>query len=267
MPKKGQAVFPPVPEGREGLPELGGCYIVLGPPRTGKSSFILNMVEAYRDDLTTLFVLSPNVESDMSFEGVKRMAEAQHPDDPEVILRTQFDEKELHEYGQFIRDYPPAEGHHHMVVLDDVIGQLPNTSSVWSILSRWRHLGLTVILGSQKLRQAVPKTARTLASCWMVLGVGEPERKEVDEELAPLPATRLLDDAKKRLGHYASIRWMPGYGIAWANSGDLNDTTREALVYEKNAGDYDDWLAEITRRKKKKVRTAPAAPGSGSEHA
>lgn len=232
--------------------------MLLGPPRTGKSSFIVNMVESYRDDITTLYIVSPSIDSDMSSEGILRMAEEQHEDDPEVTIRRRFDASHITAYEEFIKTMPPSEGFFHMLILEDVIGQLPLNSPVWGMLSRWRHLGLTVILASQKMRGAIPKVARTLASCWILLGVAETEAKEVDEELAISsangPATKLLEEAKRKMGHYAWLRWMPMYGLCWASPGDKFGTTREALVYEKNKGDFDDWQKGLANRSTKPTK-------------
>jgi hypothetical protein len=249
LPKTKPAAFPPVPPGREGLPELGGVYVLLGPPKHGKSSVILNIMEAYRDDLATVFVLSPNARSDQTFAPILRIAEEAHEDDPEIVVRTHFNEDDFIAYEAEIKKMPPKDGYFHMLILDDVINAIPAHSGVWGMLSRWRHLGLTVLMGTQKLRGALPKLARQMTSCWLVLGCASSEEKELNEELSPLPATRLLQAAKTKYGHFGWLRYMPYDGLCWAAPGDQFDTSQSALVWEQNKGDYDSWEKSVTGRR------------------
>jgi hypothetical protein len=227
-------------------------YLLLGPPKHGKSSVILNIVEAYRDDLSTVFILSPNAHSDQTLRPLLEIDEAAHEDDPEIDVRTEFREKDLDTYEAAILKLPPKDGHFHMLVLDDIINAIPAHSKVWGMLSRWRHLGLTVLIGTQKLKGSIPKVARQMVSSFLVLGCAANEHKQLDEELAPLEATRLLANAKSKYGHYGYLRFQPYDGLCWSSDGGSFDTSKKALVWEQNAGDYSSWAASINARKRTK---------------
>ena len=252
LPKTKPAAFPGPPVGHDGLPELGGVYLLLGPPKHGKSSVILNVAEAYRDDLSTMFILSPNARSDQTFSPLLDIAEASHEDDPEIIIRTSFSEKDFEAYEKAILELPPKEGYFHMLVLDDVINAIPAHSKVWGMLSRWRHLGLTVLIGTQKLKGSIPKVARQMISSFLLLGCAPNESRQMDEELAPLDASRLLAAAKSEYGHFGWIRYQPYDGICWSSDGGSFDTSQQALIWEQDAGDYSSWAASINARKRKK---------------
>jgi hypothetical protein len=234
----------------------------LGPPKHGKSSVILNVAEAYRDDLSTLFILSPNAHSDQTFAPLLAIAEAAHEDDPEIVVRTEFSEKDFEDYEEAIRELPPKEGHFHLLVLDDVINAIPAHSKVWGMLSRWRHLGLTVLIGTQKLKGSIPKVARQMVSSFLILGCAANEHKQLDEELAPLEATRLLEAAKKEFGHFGWVRYQPYDGLCWKSDGSSYDTSQKALVFEQNAGDYSSWAAAINARKRTKRPADSATTGT-----
>jgi hypothetical protein len=109
LAKTKPAQFPGPPIGYEGLVELGGVYLLLGPPKHGKSSVILNVAEAYRDDLSTMFILSPNARSDQTFAPLLDIAEAAHEDDPEIVVRTEFREKDFEAYEEAILELPPRD--------------------------------------------------------------------------------------------------------------------------------------------------------------
>jgi len=227
-------------------------YLLLGPPKHGKSSVILNVAEAYRDDLSTMFILSPNAHSDQTFAPLLAIAEEAHEDDPEIVVRTEFREKDFDAYEAAILDMPPKDGHFHMLVLDDVINAIPAHSKVWGMLSRWRHLGLTVLIGTQKLKGSIPKVARQMVSGFLILGCAANEHKQLDEELAPLEATRLLEAAKREFGHFGWIRYQPYDGLCWKSDGSSYDTSQTALVWEQNAGDYSSWAKGLNARKRTK---------------
>ena len=252
LPKTKPAAFPGPPVGHDGLPELGGVYLLLGPPKHGKSSVVLNVAEAYRDDLATIFILSPNARSDQTFAPLLDIAEASHEDDPEIVIRTEFRETDFEDYEEAIRELPPKEGYFHMLVLDDVINAIPAHSKVWGMLSRWRHLGLTVLIGTQKMKGSIPKVARQMVSSFLILGCAANEHKQLDEELAPLEATRVLEAAKRQFGHFGWVRYQPYDGLCWASDGGSFDTSQKALVWEQNRGDYATWAKGVNARKRTK---------------
>jgi hypothetical protein len=177
-----------------------------------------------------MFILSPNARSDQTFAPLLAIAEEAHEDDPEIIIRTSFSEKEFEAYEAAILKMPPKEGYFHMLILDDVINAIPPHSKVWGMLSRWRHLGLTVLVGSQTLRSGLPKVARQMVSSFLLLGCAANEHKQLDEELAPLEASRLLAAAKSKYGHFGWIRYQPYDGLCWASDGGSFDTSQKALV-------------------------------------
>jgi hypothetical protein len=247
--------------GFDGLPELGGVYLLVGPPKHAKSTVILNIAEAYRDDLSSIFILSPNAHSDQTFAPLLAIAEAAHEDDPEIVIRTEFKESDFTAYEAAILKLPPKAGGFHMILLDDVINVIPAHSKVWGMLSRWRHLGLTVIIATQKLKGSIPKVARQMVSSFLILGTAQNESRQLDEEVAPLEATRLLAAAKSKYGHFGWLRYQPYDGLCWASDGGSFDTSQKALVWEQNAGDYSSWAASINARK----RTKRPADGSTTE--
>jgi hypothetical protein len=199
-----------------------------------------------------MFILSPNAHSDQTFAPLLAIAEAAHEDDPEIIIRTSFSETDFEAYEKAILLLPPKDGYQHMMVLDDIVGACPAHSNVWGMLSRWRHLGLTVLIGTQKLRGVLSKTARQMVSSFLILGTAQNECRQVDEELAPLEASRLLAAAKSKHGHFGWIRYQPYDGLCWASDGGSFDTSQKALVWEQNSGDYSSWAASINARKRTK---------------
>ena len=139
-----------------------------------------------------------------------------------------------------------------MLILDDVINAIPAHSKVWGMLSRWRHLGLTVLIGTQKMKGSIPKVARQMVSSFLILGCAANEHKQLDEELAPIEATRLLEAARNEFGHFGWIRYQPFDGICWKSDGGSFDTSQKALVWEQNKGDYDTWAKGVNGRKRTK---------------
>ena len=251
LPKTTPAAFPGPPIGYSGLPELGGVYILLGPPKHSKSTVILNIVEAHRDVLSTVFVLSPNIMADQTLKPLLDIAAENHEDDAQFVIRTAYSEKDFELFEAAMLSMPPLEGFQHMIIIDDAINVIKPSSPTWGILSRWRHLGATILLGTQKLK-SIPKVARQMTSCYIVLGCASSELKQLEEELSPLPITQILDATKRKHGVYGWVRYLPYEGVCFACDGGTFDTSKQAVVWQMKDGDYASWAASINARKRKK---------------
>lgn len=238
----------PWPAVKRGVPKLGGVYCLLGPPRSGKTTAMVNLIFQYRDYVDTIYIVSPCVFGDKTIRPIAKIAEAEHEDDPEIIMDALYDPAKLAMYEAALKEAPA--GSHHLLVLDDVVNAIPQHAGVWGMLSRWRHLRLTVLIGTQKLRGALPKQARQMITSYIILGCAACERKELDEELVPFEATKALDYAKSKHGPYGIARYNIPDGIAWTYPGHQYRTGRDALYWEERPGDYDRWLKEIEARPK-----------------
>lgn len=152
------------------LPNPPFCMCVVAPPRSGKSTLIVNMIRNRRFNYKwgVIAIISPTAEFDATYQSVAEKDGVIIHSDPSLMddLIAAFCESQ--EASGMENDM--------LLVVDDCVGYMGR--GLEQIASRYRHYKISVIVASQQFRM-LPPTLRTCAGYWILYKTHN--AKEVDK--------------------------------------------------------------------------------------
>lgn len=151
---------------RAPLPNPSFCLCLVAPPRSGKSTFIANVIrnEHWKYRWESVVIVSPTAALDQTFANILDDEDVRVYDDPsalETVIATCTQEQ--------------VENRRRMLmVVDDCVGYMGK--ALEKLASKYRHYGISLIVSSQQFRM-IPPTVRTCAGYWILFRTHN--RKEV----------------------------------------------------------------------------------------
>lgn len=158
------------------LPNPPFCMCIVAPPRSGKSTMIVNMIRNRKFEYKwgLVCIVSPTAEFDQTYgtlasrEGTVIYSDVTMMDE----LLDSFCKSQ--EANNFENDM--------LVVVDDCVGHMGK--SLEQLASRYRHYKISLIVASQQFRM-LPPTVRTCAGYWALYKTwNSKEVDKMDEEFS-----------------------------------------------------------------------------------
>lgn len=152
------------------LPQPPFCMCIVAPPRSGKSTMIVNMIRnrkfQYRWGLVC--IISPTASFDQTYATLADREGTVIYNDPSLMDELLDSFCKAQEANGFENDM--------LVVVDDCVGHMGK--SLEQLASRYRHYKISLIVASQQFRM-IPPTVRTCAGYWALYKTWN--AKEVDK--------------------------------------------------------------------------------------
>jgi hypothetical protein len=228
----------------DNLPSIPGCFLLIAPPASGKSTIIANCVfNLYNEGKTPFFKrviwISPTILTDRSLAGVRKLANDPDNDEIEIQLITGEHLNDLEqtiegiiEYIKDMKEEDKDEGNiRTALIIDDSMCFMQNKimSQLTRLTSTYRHIGhsLSIFLATQTYK-GCPKAIREMASCIIICGnPGGKTRKEICEDMEDI----FGDDFEKYLNEVLKTK----YNFLMCDMRELKlYECFEKLIYSKN---------------------------------
>jgi len=150
------------------LPRSDFVALLLGPPRSGKSHTINNLIlrsELYRNVFDTIHLISPTAQNDDSMAHLLKCdCVTYHADYSDQLINAivsdqEAAKKDAEKHG----DRPPRC----LIVVDDGVGLMDRRSALAQLSTRYRHYATSILIASQVFRE-ISNTIRKNAS-WLII--------------------------------------------------------------------------------------------------
>ena len=184
--------------------------IILGVPSSGKTYFLLHLLKSIMMNFDEIIVYLGSKDSANSFLD---LAKNYKKNQLKFKILLKYDEKDLRTYYKKLEDEqelliknnkPPKRI---LLLFDDIFG-LPNLmktnrtnpSIIEEIYANYRHLNLSIILTSQKLKQIIP-SIRMMSKYIFITSIGASDIKNISEE-----HENIFFNKKEIINIYSKIR-------------------------------------------------------------
>jgi len=165
------------------LPKENFVGLILGPPRSGKSHLIVNLVlrkELYRNVFDLIYLISPTGANDPSMKPLLESSAVTHfgTYSDELIDSIIADQEKAKIEAERVHDKPMRA----LIILDDGIGLSERRSSIAQLSTRYRHFNISILIASQVFRE-VSNIIRKNASFVIIYTVhSDKEMKSLEDE-------------------------------------------------------------------------------------
>jgi hypothetical protein len=186
------------------LPKHEFLLCLVAPPRSGKSTTILNLIYNpkinYKNRFDNIIYISPSLMGDKTLEAVRK----------DVDIQKFTNEKDLENIDVLLDEIMKQQLESKeslLLILDDMVGNL-KSKKIGMLSSRYRHYNMSIILVSQNYRM-LDSVSRNSASHWIMFrSENLKERSKINEELSSFPdfMKHYLESTEKRYNFlYADI--------------------------------------------------------------
>lgn len=167
------------------LPDIstGQLGLLVGKVKSGKGVLISNLLmnkNFYKDQFSMVYIISPTIYSDKTSRFLKNAF-------PNTIY-DKYSDKIIEDIIKYQESFPKEERPFIAVVADDIVGSLSNSISnkpysLYSLLARYRHYNIGLMLIATQNLRSVPSIARANASFVMLSRTSnQKELEKITEE-------------------------------------------------------------------------------------
>lgn len=167
------------------LPDIstGQLGLLVGKVKSGKGVLISNLLmnkNFYKDQFDLVYVISPTIYSDKT----SRFLREQFPN----TIFDKYSDKIIEDIIKYQESFPKEERPFIAVIADDIVGSLSNSISnkpysLYSLLARYRHYNIGLMLIATQNLRSVPAIARANASFVMLSRTSnQKELEKITEE-------------------------------------------------------------------------------------
>lgn len=169
--------------------EFPATVLVYGEPKSGKTYFVLNLLKDIKHNFDEIIMYLGCKDSAPAFLDL-----VEKNKNPVIKILFNYDEKDLNEYCQRLEDKQLAlikmkKTPKRILLLADDIYSFPsfmrtnrqNPSIIEKLFANYRHLNLSIIITSQRLKQIIP-SVRSMFKYAFICSLGKSDIKELSEE-------------------------------------------------------------------------------------
>jgi len=169
--------------------EFPATILVYGEPKSGKTYFVLNLLKDIKHHFDEIVMYLGAKDSAPAFLDL-----VEKNKNPVIKILFNYDEKDLNEYCQKLEDKQLAlikmkRTPKRILLLADDIYSFPsfmrtnrqNPSIIEKLFANYRHLNLSIIITSQRLKQIIP-SVRSMFKYAFICSLGKSDIKELSEE-------------------------------------------------------------------------------------